>query len=424
MEKEIEQINDYLEFLLEDDVEFLNEDFFYQEHYFNSETFNKTFLNVEKHLNNLYEKTRVLQDVIAYSKEYISNNIYSLSDECKSILEQIEDNADSLRKQGFLTLPVPLLESTGSYVDRDGSTLPKYSIYNGAVTLSNKVEHPIVIKSISQTSNTKAYKSNLEDLKQNKVYRSYYILDNPIRSGLKEIIRIELDKETTVNQLDVVGSNCTVEAVKYINQSGTVDTIFNHLNVVQYPRKVKTIEIITNTSEYKKLTYCVNEKRISASFWDKIASNEYNKLTKAKETLSQSQIDDLAGITAYKESYEKYSKAIAAWMEERKRVADYNISNGYSDSVPKIDFIEDPKKMLTEQEQLAKKQEAEKFGEEKDVFNTEKVVQKINVQKQSPFPDSENLYYQTYNEDDYKLLSKTGSPVNYFVKLTPPSEFK
>ena len=48
---------------------------------------NYTLLNIESNLNILYEKARVLESVITYTREHVKQSIYSISDECKTILE-------------------------------------------------------------------------------------------------------------------------------------------------------------------------------------------------------------------------------------------------------------------------------------------------------------------------------------------------
>ena len=60
-------------FVRNKDLEFMHEDFILQTTYLKSEDYNHTLNAIEAYLTDLYDKTRTLEDIIAYSKEYIKN---------------------------------------------------------------------------------------------------------------------------------------------------------------------------------------------------------------------------------------------------------------------------------------------------------------------------------------------------------------
>jgi len=409
-------IEDAISFLNNQDVEDLNYQFMYQTNYFNSEDYNYTLYNIETNLNTLYEKTRVLQDVIKYTREYIKQNIYEISDECRSILEAIEDNVDSLKQNNYININVPFLESTGSYMDRDNKKLPKNAIYDGTITLSGTEKEKLKIKAVNQKNNFKPYKENLANLIQEKEYRSFYMLDAPITNGLKEQITVEFETENIINQLNIVTSNCKISNMKYIDNTGTIDYIDEHLNIVQVPRKTKSVEFMTTTDSYKKIVYFVDQARLKANFWDSIMEHEYAKTTTGAGTLTQGQIDEMAGLTAFKKEYEAYVKSVEEWIKKRQAVVDENIANGYTDSVPKIDFIVAPSSITGESNTLN--------------VNTDKTteVPKSQVVVNAPitapnvYPDIENYRTQSYSNYE-KLVSKTGNRVDYFTTLSDPKTY-
>lgn len=423
MEKTLEHIEDSISFLMKDDVADLNEDFVYQTEYLNSQDYNFTMLNIERHLNSLYEKARVLQDVIEYTREYVKQNVYAVSDECKSILDSIEDNVDSLKHANYVNLNVPFEESTGSYTDRDNKTLPKYAIYDGTITLSGKHKDKLKMKSIKQVNNFKPYRENIDNLKIDKEYRSYYMLDAPIKNGLKEQIHIEFETEDSINQLNIVTSNCKASDVKYIDANGTIDYIQEHVNVIQNSRKVKSLEFMTTTESYKKLTYYVDESRLKPNFWDSIMAHEYGKATTGKGTLTQAQIDEMAGLETFRKEYDAYVKRVEDWIARRTAVANTNQSNGYSDSVPKIDYIVPPSSVLDKKDLINKEQDS-KHDDKKNSYQSGSIVQRAVNQTPDIYPDSEKIRYQTYTEEQLKLLDKTGQQVDYFTSIGEGPEYK
>ena len=52
-----------------------------------SEKFNKTFKEIEESLNTLYEKTRYLEDAIAYSKVFLDTKVREFNDEMQSTMK-------------------------------------------------------------------------------------------------------------------------------------------------------------------------------------------------------------------------------------------------------------------------------------------------------------------------------------------------
>ena len=393
----------------------------YQTQYLNSQDYNYTLLNIESNLNILYEKARVLESVITYTREHVKQSIYSISDECKTILEAIEDNVDSLKQSNYISLNVSFEESTGAYTDRDGKALPKYAIYDSTITLSGKTKDKLTIKSLARTNSFKPYRESLDNLKSDKEYRSYYMLDAPVKDGLKEQIRVEFDAEDNINQLNIVTSNCKVDNVKYIDSNGTIDYVEEHKNVIQTPRTVKHLELLTITENYKKLIYYVDQSRLAPNFWDSIMDHEYTKSTTGNGTLTQAQIDEMSGLSKFRKEYEAYKKQVDAWIEKRTAVANTNKSNGYSDSVPNIDFIVAPSKVLDE-ETLLNKEQDNKHEDKTTSYQSGSVVQRAVNTTPEIYPDSEKIFNQTYTAGT--LVNKTGQSVDYFTTIEAPAEYK
>ena len=65
----------------------------------NSEIMNSNFEKIENTLNNIYEETRRIKELINFSKIYVSNEIEKSIDTCKETLNIIENlNDDYIMK--------------------------------------------------------------------------------------------------------------------------------------------------------------------------------------------------------------------------------------------------------------------------------------------------------------------------------------
>lgn len=411
----MQHIEDTLTLIGSQDVDGLNKEFTYQTDNFNSEDYNSTMLAIESRLNLFYEYARGLEDSIEYAKEFIKDNIYSTKKECNDILNSIEENIDSIRDGGYIVINVPLQESNGSYVDRDKKALPRHSIYDGVVTLSSKNESSRDIHKISTINNFIPYRQNIENIKDKKAYRSFYMLDNPINGGLKEQVKVEFKSEMESNQLTVVTSNCKVSDVVYESSNGSKIFTSGGIGSIQKIRPVKSVTITVETSSYKKMTYYVDESRIANNFWDTIASNELNIMT-GKGGMDQAKIDDLTGLASFKKEYQEYIKAVDKWIEDRKAVANINTANGYADTVPVIDFIIPPESINKDNLNNVTRDSEQESAR----YNYSTVVQKVAPKTPQVLPDTEKIYYQNHDLN-IEMLNKDGSKVRYFTEDFQPS---
>ncbi len=412
----MQHIEDTLMSISSQDVDGLNKEFTYQTDNFSSKDYNSTMLAIEARLNLFYEHARGLEDSIEYAKEFIKENIYSIKKECSDILNSIEENIDSIRDGGYTIINVPLQESNGSYVDRDKKTLLRHSIYDGVIALSSKNETSREIYKISTINNFIPYRQNIENIKDKKAYRSFYMLDNPVNGGLKEQIKIDLKSESESNQLTVITSNCKVNDVVYESENGTKIFTNGGGSAIQKMRPIKSITITTETSSYKKMTYYVDESRIASNFWDTIASNELNIMT-SKNGMDQAKIDEITGLAAFRKEYQDYIKAVNKWIEDRKAVANVNMANGYADTVPVIDFIIPPASISRGDLNSSK----DKESQEATKYSYSTIVQKVVPKTPQVFPDTEKIYYQS-SELNMEMLNKDGSVIDYFTDSFQQSE--
>lgn len=337
-------IEESLDYVMKADVTAdLNKDFIYQEEFFNSEDFNHTFTKIEEHLNELYEKTRMLQEIVEYAKAHIRENVNTISEECKSILDSIEISVDSLRNKNYISYPVYFIDTNGPYRDRSNITLPRTMIQDRTITLSYNPIKDNIIQNMKRLNSLVCYKENLSDLINNKPYRVFYMIDDPVKDGLIEEIECTLHQEEPINYLDIVPSNCEIVAVKYINEAGIEEYVQDYKNVVQQRRRIKKIVVYIRAKSYEQKTYYVDESRMKNYFWSIVESNEYeNKIGLNSETATPSQLDEISGIAQFKRDYEAYIKQVKDWLARRQAVVEENKKRGYEDSVGDYVIVQPP----------------------------------------------------------------------------------
>jgi hypothetical protein len=287
----------------------------------NSEDFNATFDTIEKQLNTIYEKSRIMEDVINYAKEYVKSNIYNISKECRDILNEIEDDRDNIKDKAYISYSVPFTNSVGPYIDRDGTSLPETSTSNNTITLSGQIKTQTNIKSATLTEAITPYRNNISEISNGEPYRSFYILDGIVTGGIKEEIIIQLHSPTDINFIDLITSNCKVERIEYINENDTIEHDNKYIGTIIKDRKIKAIKIVLLSELYKKSVYHIDATRMVADFWDKVKENEYGSAIGTKTIYD---FDQLSGLSDYAAAYNKYVGEMNSWITKTNEVYEQN----------------------------------------------------------------------------------------------------
>ena len=165
--KNIFDFESRIEFLLKSYDEDIIDNIKKQEDFLDSEIANDNFSKIENYLNDMYEKVRVLEEVIDYAKIYVNNEIDTTITECRDLLNEIENMNDSIfnDSKNFSIINVPLSNNNiEQYSDRDGSSLKMCEIYNNIISLSGTVKNTIDIKNVSVKREEQAYESNYKEL--------------------------------------------------------------------------------------------------------------------------------------------------------------------------------------------------------------------------------------------------------------------
>jgi hypothetical protein len=287
----------------------LYNEFKYQGHTMNSENYNTTMVLLEKEFNILYEKIRLVQDVIDYSKEFVEQNIYTTIKEAKATISSLEDSRDSLKKDNFITYDIPFIESSGRYTDRDSLDLSHCDVNNNVLTLSGDMQYEATIANIFVERNAVNYKENSQNLISKSPYRSFYVIDKPIKEIIESVL-IVLESPAIINFLEIIPSNCKIEAVSYMSDNDVVNYEDDFTSGAIADKKIKAISFKLVTSNYKKLSYKVDTARMATDFWTKLKDYEYNRRMGINSVFD---LDKESGIQANKDDYAAYLKAIENW---------------------------------------------------------------------------------------------------------------
>ena len=174
-----------------------NTDIYLQANVLNSDYMNKSFEQIENTLNTLYEKTRYLEDSIAYTKEFLETKINYFNNEINSVLHEIENVANSSKNLAYISYNVPFVNNTAILSDRDWRPLHPLEVRdNKHLTLGYKKNDDIKFSSCKRVSNLIPYKDNLDSVKKlgkitrnkNEAYRTIYLEEQLRSDGLSETI--------------------------------------------------------------------------------------------------------------------------------------------------------------------------------------------------------------------------------------------
>lgn len=292
----------------------------YQDETMSSNSFNATMSLFELNLDHMYEKFRVLEDTLAYGKEYISQKIINSTKQSMAILNVIEEDRNSLsgnlKNSSYISYEIPFIESSGAYIDRDNTELQRCSVINGVLTLSGQTMMEVPYKSIKKVSNYVPYKSNIDELKNKNPYRAFYVLDSIVADGIKEAIQIEFEEPTIINCMDIETSKCSVSNMTYIYENGSEELEDNIKTGITKYRKIKAVKFVITSNRYKKISYAVDASRMKENFWDVIKEAVYN-LEQGKTTIFD--LEEITGLKKHSKDYSKYVSDLEKWKSEKDK---------------------------------------------------------------------------------------------------------
>lgn len=215
-----------------------------------SDSFNTTFKYIEDSLNFLYEKNRTLQDLIKYSKTFLTNEINSSIADCKTLLQSIENDKDLVKDKTYIKYSVPFYFGLNNIIDRDNSAISTATVYDGKLTLADNViaSYPMSYFAIKRSQN--CIYSNEASYLTAKNYRSLYAFKSISSKPIEETITIKFNSTVKLNKLKLNLSNCKIKSVTLNLENNKTKVLdINKLNLFE-TQYVDSISIIVSCSNY------------------------------------------------------------------------------------------------------------------------------------------------------------------------------
>lgn len=273
-------LNSNFDFLINNNIESaINNKIIEQENTLDSNKFNISFKYIEDSLNYLYEKARVLQDIINYSNEHFLSEINNSIQDCKELYSQIQDDKDLVKNNTYIKYPVSL--SNLQTTDRDNSSLNSIINYNSSLTNSDNIIYKYNITNVSILDNINRIYSATNTLLTANYFRSMYCFDKIQSSYIYETININFDKSIKLNKINYTLSNCLIDKIKLVLEDNSIEYLnINQLNLFE-TKNVKSIEIILKTSNYILSQLKYNNTNFDL-FLNKISTDENLYVDKQK----------------------------------------------------------------------------------------------------------------------------------------------
>ncbi len=252
----------------------------------NSDYINKSFENIETTLNTLYEKTRYLEDAIAYTKEFLETRINHFDTEINSVLHEIEDVADSAKNLSYISYNVPFVTNTKTILDRDGlSNLAPLVIRNDNLTLDYLIDRNQNFSLWSRVSDSIPYKDNLKSVKT-EAYRTIYLEEKLLPAGIQETIHVYFNEPTVVNMLNIKPVNCRVTNLRFGLINGVEEAVGDYSVDMSIDTRTCTyIKFDLICTNYDMNVYTLDKSLMTDNLWSLIQEFEYNQISNIETKL-------------------------------------------------------------------------------------------------------------------------------------------
>ena len=253
MDEEIKfDFDSNIKFLLENNIKnSIDNEIILQDKIMNSNNFNATFKYIEESFNLLYEKNRILENVIKYSNLFLKNEINNNITECKTLLASIEEDRDMTKNNSYIKYSVPFVSGSNNYIDRDNTGISNTVLYDNKLTLASTSINSYKPASILVTrlSDSNNISNTAIDLIENNQYRSFYMFDRLQGKDVTESISLVLDKPSKINKINFGISNCIIEDISFVLEDESIYSIGRNLGLFK-SQIVKKINITIKSNNY------------------------------------------------------------------------------------------------------------------------------------------------------------------------------
>ena len=249
----------------------------------NSENMNNSFEEIENTLNILYEKTRYLEDAIAYTKTFLETRISDFNNQVSSVLHEIENTVDAAKNLSYISYNVPFVENKRSIIDRDGITnLNPLIIKNKNLTLDYLLDENKEYNIWTRVADSIPYKDNINKIVSEN-YRTIYLEEKLQSKGMKETIYTYFEKPTLVNDLNIEPVNCVIQNLRFGLVNGLEDVIeFYNIDMPIAPRVCTYIKFDLVCTNYDYNVYTLDKQYVTDNVWSNVQEFEFGQITNTK----------------------------------------------------------------------------------------------------------------------------------------------
>lgn len=240
----------------ESSVNFINEDLplntKQQTLLLDSNLFNDTFKSFEDSLNKLYEKVRVLNDVIQYTEDFSDYKISIVRDHIVNNMKLLNLSRDKLKTNESILMSDDFTEDhLEIYKDRDGSVLNRCIVSNGNLIMNSSLNEDNTDFHLTKKS-PGAIVDRTDIAGNSSSILSIYKTNEVISDGIREKIRIDFATSTLLNYIDVDLLNAKIESAKIIESNGN-ETLLEDTSYLYFAETyVQAIELVIVSNQYTR----------------------------------------------------------------------------------------------------------------------------------------------------------------------------
>lgn len=216
-----------------------------------SNVFNESFQRIEKQLNQLYEKIRLIEDVDSFCRDYVAKEIKKKEDTFRENLKILESVSDLYKDSKGISILVSFSQTSDTIRDRDGSIISRMSLNDGKLEAGNDILGNALIATIARSSTTPCYNNSYSNLLDGKPGTSYYSVKTLTPGSIKESIFVTLREPTECNYISIKPVNCEVSDVVLIDEALTSHPMSITSGYTQ-PLKVYAMSFILTAKQFVK----------------------------------------------------------------------------------------------------------------------------------------------------------------------------
>ena len=238
--------------------------------------FNQIFSTLERDINNLYEKVRVLEDIKSYTKEFVLKAIDERRRTIEEDLKVIEGSTDEYQNTEFIVTKVSLDNVVNNLTDRDGIPLKGLILKDNALTLPGDILDQQIVKGISnlgQVKNIKQYDdlfAEAEPFEEQQIFMdedrvttcSIYETDTPADGGLNVKYEIFFTEHLIdCNYLWLETMNCEISRLSIVDDIGSTHYLDTNTLYLYPDMRISKVIVILTCKHYEeqRLQMCMSE---------------------------------------------------------------------------------------------------------------------------------------------------------------------